>query len=753
MAQRAELTAAKIPEAARARVLPAPKVATGMRLSKIQDLIQTVADQDSPHFLSDREPLSDIELFVAVSGESFYAPTFRVAAREPPAVGPEVRFLKGADNKVSLVFELEETPSSAVLNAEPFPIRIASLVLKWNGGQFNFGLPTLIESASAHTAGAPVFSLRAGAELGTSEVELLSAAVGNPQSGAHLEIVYSFGYWLDTVPVLQPPIELPPQPIPGPLWPRPRPRPFPREDDPLPRPRPFPHGNDPLPHPRPDRPPLRGPVLDVLRPTLPRRPAPAESTGRRPAGPFGKILRDKGRLKEAVEEALKRKGVASYKTRTVTRSIPFTFDPNLEQNRLIFAAIRGADSISEAWVDTEFGPIRRAAYPNTVYSLPSEVRLAYNAELGTAHVVPNLYRDEHDELRVRAVLRAVPFFDPERSLALRDHLFRSSAGSLASPQIIAGGYQQATLRLLTAFPEQIKTLNEADLAIDLSGGVDLMLDLSLEYYKFVAELLTGPVGLVGEVRVLLQETPAAEGRAPVRLDRTIPVRLRLGSLANFPVEVAVEEDAVRPDLITIRNESGGVLQIGGCLPRLLQVDSNSVVPLDVFDGETDTTFPQQLEASASLAVKIRPRGDAESLLWNAVEVNLTRMKLTQTPAQSLERIHELAPSGALSWKLAVECPLFLRLPVPEQYANLFRIEVQIIRTGFTTQQVVLGRDKASVEVTMQRTLKDLFTEGSGQFTFQYRVRNVYFDHLGSWSAEKPGEGSNHFVFPNSLAND
>lgn len=727
MAPYAELSAAKIPDEASARARPAAKVAMGMRLSKIQDLIQRVANQNASHFLPNQEPLADVGLFAAVSGERFYPPAFRVAAREAPAVGPEVRFLKGADNKVRLVFELEEAPSALVRAAEPFAIRVASLTLKWNGGQYSFGLPTLVESAPSQNDSAPAFSLRAGDELGSSDVELLNAALGNPQSGARLEIVYTFGYWLDALPGPTPPGDVAP--------PRP-PRPFLRPGGP--HPRPLPGG--------------LGPELEVLRPTFPRRPTPMESRGR-PASPFGKILVNKGRLKEAAEEASRKTGAASYRTRTITATVPFTFDPSLEQNRLIFAAIRGTDSVPEVWIDTEFGPIRRASYPNTVYCLPSEVRLAFNSELGTAHVVPNLYRDEHEDLRVRVMLRAVPWFDPERALALRDHLFRSSAGSLASPLIIAGGYQQATLKLLTAFPEQVKTLNEAELAIDLSGGVDLTLDLSLEFYKFVAELLAGPLGLVGEVRVRLQETPVPEGGTPVRLERTIPVRLKLSSLANFPVKVEVEEDAVRPDVVTLRNESAGTLQIGGFIPRLLQVDSNSIVPLDVFDGETDTAFPQQLTANQTLSVKVKPRDADDGLLWNAVEVNLTRMGLTQTPAEILERIHELAPSGTLSWKLTVECPLFMRLPLPDTYANLFCIEVQIIRPGFATQQVVLSRNQPSAEVTMQRTLKDLLAVDGGQFTYQYRVRNVYFDHIGSWSAEKSGEGSNHFVFPNPLAND
>lgn len=467
------------------------------------------------------------------------------------------------------------------------------------------------------------------------------------------------------------------------------------------------------------------------------------------------FLINRDALKRAAVEAKEKvRTNSSFRKVSVTRSIPFTFDASLDQNRLIFAAIRGTGTVQETWTDTTFGPIRRAPFPNTVYCLPNEVRLAFNSEMGTAHVVPNLYRDDHDEVRVRVVLRAVPWFDPEKSVELRDHLYRSSAGALACPQLVAGGYQSAKLEMLTAFPEQIKTLNEASLNVDLSGGVDLTLDLSLEFYRFVCELLTGPLGIVGRVRVLLQETPAKENTPAVRLERTVDMRLKLDNLASFPVGVAVEEDAIRPDQVTIRNESGGELKIGGCVPRLLQVDSNSVVPLEVYDGQTDATFPRQLNPNESMTLQIKPKVAAGELLWNAVEVNLTKMRLTQTPAQILDRVHEVAPSGTLSWKLNVECPVFQQSPVPAPFSSVFRVEVQIIRPGFATEQIVLGAQKASAQVTMQRTLKDLLAaQSGGQFTFKYRVRNVYFDHVGKWSEEKDGEGSNHFVFPNPVAGD
>jgi hypothetical protein len=701
--------------------LSATKVAVGMQLATYQILAQMFADQYAPHFSADNEPVSDGRSFVAAGGAQYYRPTFRVASREAPAVGPEVRFLKDIENTVRLVFELEEVPILMPPQANPFPIRIQSLILHWNGGQRAFGLPTLVESAPSQDPVAPAFSIRVGDVLTTNEVEALNAALSNTQSGARIDITYTYGYWVDTT------TNIPDNP--------------PRLDPSIHRPFVFkrpPGGSD-----------LR------TRPLVTRM----DSAELHALGLDRRIVssREIQRLVAATEASRVRERsttASDFRTQTVIRSVQFTFDAALEQNQLIFSAIRGTGALQETWTDTEFGLIRRAPYPNTVYYMPHDVRLAFNPEMGTAHVVPNLYRDEQEEVRVRVVLRAVPWFDPERALALRDHLYRSSAGTLASPHLVAGGYQQATLKLLTAFPEQIQTLNDVSLSIDLSGGVDLTLDLSLEFYRFVSELLTGPLGIVGEVRVLLQEIPAAEGAPPVKLERIIPLRLQLDNLACFPVSISVSNELVRPDEVVIRNETGSQMKFGGCLPRLLQVDSNSVVPLEVYDGETETTFPLQLGPNENLTLKVKPILESDQLLWNAVEINLIKMSLMQTSTQILERIHEIAPSGTLSWKLVVKCPLFARMPLPQQFSNLFSVEVQVIRPGFSTEQVILTSDQPGKQITMQRALKDfLSVQSAGQYSFKYRVRNVYFDHTGKWSEETPGEGSNLFVFPNPVDGD
>jgi hypothetical protein len=571
--------------------------------------------------------------------------------------------------------------------------------------------------------------------LNASEVEALNGALSNTQSGAHLEVALSYGYWLDTTTITPPVIVRPPI----------NRIPIVRRDH---RTAVTTSLNMPV------RAMVARPVAEAAGPAAAARIELA-ATKLHPEAPAVSKLKNRATLTEAATTAtLRLRTQSDFHRATLSRSVPFTFDPNLEQNRLIFAGIRGSETVRETWTDTEFGPVRRALYPNTIYYLPQEVRLAFNQEMGTAHVIPNLYRDDRDEIRVRVTLRAVPWFDPEKVVALRDHLYRSSGGALASPRVIAGGYQQATLQLLTAFPDQIKVLNEDVLSIDLSGGVDLTLDVTLEFYRFIAELLTGPVGIIGEVRVLLQEAPAGEGQPPVKLERVIPVRLRFDSFANFPISVAVENEAVRPDEITIHNQSSGELRIGNCLPRLLQIDSNSVVPLEVFDAEIEDTFPKSVGHNEALTMKVKPRIGGDALLWNAVEVSLAKIVFSKTSAQVLERIHEVAPSGTLTWRLSIDCPVFERTPIPEQFSNLFRMEVQISRPGFATQQVIVGHDQPVSSITMQRTLKDLMsTTDGGQFTFRYRVRNVYFDHIGKWGEEQQGEGSNLFVFPNEVTND
>ncbi len=733
MAQPPVMKISNVPMVASVQARPS-KIAVGMDLAKIQLLVREVADEQAPHFVQANAPLSDGPAFRAVGGALYYRPRLRVAQRAAPAFGPEVRFLKDADGKVRLVFELEEDRDPSLpAEAQPLGVRVDSVALRWNGGQRVFHNPTLLEDAPPDAA-TPAFSIRCGGELDPGEVEALNGALSNPGSGAQIHAALSFGYYIDTTSVVPTPVKPPPKFRRPPVILRTR--------------RLAPFALSPMAFVATEQPMTSAGVAAVGATTL----IAAEPAL---AGEAFFSLRSRAVLTSTVAQILERRRTRSdFFRASITRAIPFTFDPALEQNRLVFAGIRAGEVVREVWSETAFGYVRKAPYPNTIYCMPQELRLAFNPEMGTAHVVPHLYRDAEDEVRVRLTLRAVPWFDTEKVVALCDHLYRATGGALASPHVIAGGYQRASLHLTTAFPEQIKLVSDGAASIDLSGGVDLTLDVTLEFYRFIAQMLAGPIGIVGEVRVVLEEAAGSEGQSPSRLERNVAVRLRLDSFANLPIEVMVEDEAVRPDEITIRNNASSMLTIGGCLPRLLQWDSNSVVPLEVFDADPEGAFPRTIEANQAVKVKIEPRVAGEEMLWNAVDVSLARTSLDRSGAQALERIHELAPSGTLTWRLNVECPVFQRSPLPAEFGDLFRVEVQLSRQGFAAQQVILGKDQATGNVTMQRTLQDLMsTEGGDNLAFRYRVRNVYFARAGSWSEEQAGEGSNLFVFPNPVASD
>lgn len=453
------------------------------------------------------------------------------------------------------------------------------------------------------------------------------------------------------------------------------------------------------------------------------------------------------RLIDTVLDAAKeREKRSDFKRVTLERVVPFTFDPSLAQNRPIYAALAAADALSDAWVNTSYGWIRSSPFPNTVYRLPDEVRLAYNADLGVPYMMAALYEDAEGEVRVRVTLGAAPWHNPQRLTELRDYLYDSSGGAFAAPAVVVGGYESARLKLTSAFPEEIRPLSGDEAVVSLEGGFTLTLDLSLEFYKFLCELMTGSQGLTGEVTVTLD--------GEKKLERIVPVRLNLRDLVGLPLDVQVEQDAVSPTHVEVRNLARSPVRVTGCSVRLLQYDPNSVVPISVVRGLPDVSFPLELEQQSAVTLSLRPDKENDALFWNAVAVELYGQDLTETPTDVLERVHSVAASATLTWEITVECPLFLAPTLPDKYAMLYKVEVQITRPGYAPHQVVLGRDQVRASITMQRTLKDvLAADASGIGSFTYRVRNIYFDRQGSWSDSRQGEGSNLFVFPNPVEND
>src|SRR5690606_19690396 len=139
----------------------------------------------------------------------------------------------------------------------------------------------------------------------------------------------------------------------------------------------------------------------------------------------------------------------------------------------------------------------------------------------------------------------------------------------------------------------------------------------------------------------------------------VPVRLKLDDISSLPVQVEIDTDVVSPNEVRIVNAAGAEMRIGDCVPRLLQYDPNSVVPIEVLEATAQSAFPATLDAGASLTVGVAPKvGEEREAIWNAVLVELLGQSLIQDPKSVLERIHEVAPESSLTWQIEAECPLF-----------------------------------------------------------------------------------------------
>lgn len=681
-------------------------------LGLLQHIMQVAADEGAPHFVQGQEPLQDNKTYKSVDGLHYYRPQFRLATRAGEIPGPDVRFLRDGDGKIRLHLELEEVPSNFA-NSQPFAVRIDDLTLRWGDKRKLFPAPSIFFDNEMDRNKSRIV-MRAGIEIAPNELDMIYQGM---QQNASLELKLSYGYWIDaaqetTTPVMANVLFSPAIARLGHINTMTRTRTLPL--------------------------------------TAGARVAATNVTVRQPKfsrmstlGSLDWSRFERGRVFREREE---RERKHNFKTATVTRSVSMHLDANLSQNRPIYSAIKTNDeNLSMTWIDTSFGFIRQSNFSNTVYRLPDELRLAFNPLLGAPHVIPQLYTDENEKVRVRVVLRVISHHDPQKLIDLCDFLYRDSAGGLAMPSVIVGGYAQANLRVTTAFPEEITVLGGEDVIFSLENGVDITLDLSLDYYRYLSELLTSPIGMTGEVSVTLEVDD--DGTALVK---RVPMRLVLDKVAGIDLEVRIDSEQVSPTKMSLTNSAQCDIRVEDCIPRLLQIDENSVVPLTVFKAESKTNFPVVIKSGETLLAEIEPKEDTEEI-WNAVQVVFKGQGLTKDPDQLLNHIHDTSPSTPLLRKVKVECPLFLAPHISDDFASLYRVMVEIDRPGYSVEQILLGRDKVDGEVTMQRSLRDLIGEDPEVATsFTYRVRNIYYDHEGVWSEDRSAEGENLFVFPNPI---
>lgn len=429
---------------------------------------------------------------------------------------------------------------------------------------------------------------------------------------------------------------------------------------------------------------------------------------------------------------------------TVVRLVPFTFVPDDVPNLPIYRALHGLANLTDEWRKSPAGWVRGSDFPNTVYRIPDELRLAFNPALGTPHVIPTLHTDESGASAVRVLLRVAPWQDPRQVLQTRALVAAPGA------HVVVGPVSGATLRLGGSFPEAITVLGGAQgVAVPLAEGADLLMDLSLEYFQLLCGMLGGAVGLPGQVEVTL----AAGSTTPV------PVNLRMDLVNDLPVAVDLVAPAGGgpPAVVRLTNRAGTAVRIGGCEAVFLLVAPDSLAPGAAYRARCTSAFPIELAAegagaTAELSFE-RTEAPAAQERWNAIQVELLDKAMVADARGALLRATELGGSGELTWELKVSSPVFAATP-PPRWANLAGIEVEINAEGFDPATVVLRPDTPARTVTMRKPLTELVAGGaSGIRTASYRVRNNYTDHQGQWTEPQRQSGDDLVVYPNPAPGD
>jgi nucleoid-associated protein YgaU len=727
-------------------VAVSPKVAIGVQLATLQMVATMVVDESAPRFPPGVQPVADGQAYPAVDGRQLYRPELRVG-RRPASPGPDVWLLRDAEENVRLQFSLEEaSPAALAPGAVPFPVRVDGLAVVWSGGRLEVPSP-LIEAAAGPGDTDPAFVVRGGVVVPPAVLPALEAAMRTDQF-CHLEVTLSYGYWAQE----------PPRPDPNhpqiPRWP-PRGGSIPPWKVPIGgrwsgRDRVLARAAEPFAVAEPML--MRREGMDAT-PIGEAEPAAAdEIASAAVADPnmvsMMKVL-DPGQFKSIMVAARWREQQAAFRRVSFVRSLGFRFDPGDPANQSIYRGLRPLEMVGESWKDSGSGMIRESGFPNTLFRVPDEVRFAFAPRLGTPFLVPTLYQDATGANRVRVLLRALPWHDPRQLSQLRELLH-------GAPRVAVGGYESATLTLTTAFPEQIVVLGAGagnTVPVSIERGFELTLDVTVEFYQYLASVLTGAAGITGEVAVTLARPAGADGQPQPAMVKRVGVRLALSDPAALPTTVTVPPDAVSPRKVTVVNTAGVAVRIGGCTPWLLQLDPNSVAAIDVHKGRCTTSFPVELDPDESVELTVEPTR-ADVLLWNAVELELFDHVPATDPRAVLEHVHELAPAAAYVWRIQVSCPVLEQPPVPAKWADLSRVEVEIWTEGFDKQEAVLSRDAPASQITMRRRLADVMRDDlQGLSAFRYRKRNVYVDRIGAWSPEDTEEGSHLFAFPNDATTD
>ncbi len=732
-------------------MLRSTSLATSVRLVQLQRAIVTVSG-GGPDFPAGQEPVQDAVAYTASDGMAFYRPMLRVAQRGPGRrPGPDVWFVEDDQGVITLQFTLEVIPLvGGPAGAMPLPFTVDSLRMVWNAGTYDFEVPG-VEVVDTPTEGQSPLRIHAAARLRPDEAATLESAMNHHESACRLEIAFSCEY---TVQVPEPTGPAGPS---GPGGRRPRPR--------IPRPQRFPPAEVAFkPH--------------IFEAGIAATRVSAISADAVATPHFGAsdmiasgisasdILAAKAeepvwgkRISRSVRDRLigikVSDIIAAPQTRpdarkvAISRSVPFVFEPSEEANGPIYRALHDAAALTDDWQQLgDAGWLRDSDFPNTIFRLPDALRLAWDAETGGPRMAPTLYRDTAGEPRVRLLLRLAPWQDPAKIVLTRRGL------DMLSARVVTGQVGNSTLHMGGAFPEELTLVGAAGMSIPLAGA-ELAFDVSLSFYEFICQVVTSHAGLSGTVEVVVATLPDATaapgepGAAATQRSVPVPVQIRLDRVDDLPCTIAVPEGEVSPTTVTVTNASGADLTIGGCEASFLQIDEESVVPVDLYPARCTSTFPITLAAGARAQLTMEQETEADDVVWNGVLVELLDKRLVSPPADVLRKVHELAPAGASSRDLTITSPVFATGALPDKWAGLFSIEVELTTQGGQVLSGMLSLTNPSRTLHVPASLADLVSGvGGGIPTVAYRVRNNYVDHQGEWSAPQSQSGDEIVVYPN-----
>lgn len=711
-------------------------IATSVNLSMLQRAVLVVGG-GGPTFAAGQEPLLDGTAYTATDGVAYFRPQIMVAGRPPGRrPGPDVWFLKDDAGDISLQWTLATAPFPANPAAVPLPFTITAVRMEWAQGSFDFVAPG-VEPVEGHAPDQPAYLIHGGAPLLREKANELEAAMNRPDSACRLTVTYTYDY------TVQVPVDGGQSPT-GPVL-----------DVPIVRDHRHDIGDAVVRDHRIRDGVRLSPQADLVSFDVSAAVVAEPAMSAVPVA--GLTRRFDARISNVFEGAALSAIFAAQqtnpenRTQTVVRSVPFVFEPSDEQNAPIYRSLHGAANLTDAWVRGDGGWMSGSELPNTVYRLPDDLRLAWDTELGGPHMVPTLHRATTGDMRVRLLVRLAPWHDTRKVALVRKLV------NLPAAHVVIGEVDKSMLRMGGSFPEELSVVGDAGAPAPLTG-LDLTLDLSLAYYQLFCEQITTPIGVPGTVDVVLATSPpATEGAEATAQATTVPVQLRLDRVDDLPCSVALPEVS-SPRTVTVTNLSGVDITVAGAEVTLLQVDEESVTPVDTCPGRCTATFPLTIPSTGSVELPIEPAEEAATpdaqMIWNGVLFELVDKRLLTTPDQMLKHLHELAGASDSSRDLSVSSPVFATGTVPERWKGLVSIEVEVTPPGGAPTSVVLSPTNPSRTIAARITLQDVAAGAPGGISaVGFRVRNNYADHQGQWTESQQQSGTDLVVYPNATPGD